>query len=554
MALFGNTSETSLNSSHALDDMNMDCYLSNYAPSSSKEIPPPDPLEIRNGIYIPPEETRHNQLSVEEVMGWALSDDQNDSEDDMDDNVFDMDFDDVDLPPPLKPDNTFPVLCQRHLNQPQFDTQSYRRYVPPQPFSPSYSAFMHRNDQAGLYKKEDSPPFQYINPSTLQLRRTPNYPGSHDYSGRHAPAVASTSGDVGLSMDDLDVEMGLDVPDFGDDIYPIIDDPKSSTGLSAAPAPKPESHHDIDMTMTAGGMGMPPMPRPPHMMTDRINDRIDDRIDDRMHPSMDTSMDTSSMEAAVDAGMDSTHFSADRSRDARMEPGPNMSPLAPNGVDHALTAPLNGFGDSVHDRLDRSRLLHGASGGGGGGIVSTPSARDASIMRPLMDADGALRPTSSAGHVPHPHELRVSASASSSIETRKSMSPAAASDRDSPVVELSGMSTPPPESPLSKARSKVPAAAIHSSPPSADKRKKAARRRVARSGSATSTTHVCNLTFSDGSECRRSFTRPYDLARHQETIHAPVRKMYYCEYCGEDSKTFSRLDALSRHKRLKHTG
>lgn len=64
--------------------------------------------------------------------------------------------------------------------------------------------------------------------------------------------------------------------------------------------------------------------------------------------------------------------------------------------------------------------------------------------------------------------------------------------------------------------------------------------------------HVCTMKYPDGSGCNRSFTRPYDLARHQETLHAAVRKMYKCEACGSDSKTFSRLDALSRHMRLKH--
>ncbi|KAG5359578.1 Zinc finger protein [Yarrowia sp. C11] len=65
--------------------------------------------------------------------------------------------------------------------------------------------------------------------------------------------------------------------------------------------------------------------------------------------------------------------------------------------------------------------------------------------------------------------------------------------------------------------------------------------------------HLCEHVDSSGSPCGKVFSRPYDLIRHQDTIHAAVRKTYKCEHCGDDSKTFSRMDALSRHIRVKHS-
>ncbi|ODV89563.1 hypothetical protein CANCADRAFT_32779 [Tortispora caseinolytica NRRL Y-17796] len=52
--------------------------------------------------------------------------------------------------------------------------------------------------------------------------------------------------------------------------------------------------------------------------------------------------------------------------------------------------------------------------------------------------------------------------------------------------------------------------------------------------------------------CNKNFSRPYDLVRHQETIHAKHRKTYRCELCGDHSKQFSRPDAVTRHRRVKH--
>jgi 26S proteasome regulatory subunit N4 len=70
--------------------------------------------------------------------------------------------------------------------------------------------------------------------------------------------------------------------------------------------------------------------------------------------------------------------------------------------------------------------------------------------------------------------------------------------------------------------------------------------------------HQCHLMNpSTGKECLKQFSRPYDLIRHQETIHAERKKIFRCIVCnkiegGLSKKTFSRGDALSRHVRVKH--
>ncbi|KAK9480747.1 hypothetical protein V1514DRAFT_340471 [Lipomyces japonicus] len=70
---------------------------------------------------------------------------------------------------------------------------------------------------------------------------------------------------------------------------------------------------------------------------------------------------------------------------------------------------------------------------------------------------------------------------------------------------------------------------------------------------AAQTGHRCTwINPSTGKPCNKVFSRPYDLIRHQETIHAANRKMFKCELCGDDTKTFSRQDALARHIRVKH--
>ncbi|GAA5978823.1 hypothetical protein JCM10908_004499 [Rhodotorula pacifica] len=89
------------------------------------------------------------------------------------------------------------------------------------------------------------------------------------------------------------------------------------------------------------------------------------------------------------------------------------------------------------------------------------------------------------------------------------------------------------------------------------------RRRAPASGSTESGSNapvssggiVCNHQNSDGSICGVIFRRPYDLARHKETIHGEglkgekvKAKEWRCEECGG---TFSRKDALLRHGRIR---
>jgi hypothetical protein len=53
-----------------------------------------------------------------------------------------------------------------------------------------------------------------------------------------------------------------------------------------------------------------------------------------------------------------------------------------------------------------------------------------------------------------------------------------------------------------------------------------------------------------GKPCNTVFSRPYDLTRHEDTIHNTARQKVRCELCNDD-KTFSRYDALTRHKKVK---
>jgi len=56
---------------------------------------------------------------------------------------------------------------------------------------------------------------------------------------------------------------------------------------------------------------------------------------------------------------------------------------------------------------------------------------------------------------------------------------------------------------------------------------------------------------STGKPCNTVFSRPYDLTRHEDTIHNSLKEKVRCEICT-DEKTFSRPDALVRHRRVKH--
>jgi len=64
--------------------------------------------------------------------------------------------------------------------------------------------------------------------------------------------------------------------------------------------------------------------------------------------------------------------------------------------------------------------------------------------------------------------------------------------------------------------------------------------------------HRCErINPSTGNPCNRIFSRPYDLTRHEGTVHDPEKKKLLCEICIEE-KSFSRADALVRHYRVCH--
>ena len=72
------------------------------------------------------------------------------------------------------------------------------------------------------------------------------------------------------------------------------------------------------------------------------------------------------------------------------------------------------------------------------------------------------------------------------------------------------------------------------------------------SGETQSGPHYC-LRKRPGSDqrCNARFSRPYDLTRHEETVHNGEKKTIHCHMCGP-STMFSRADALTRHMRVKH--
>lgn len=66
--------------------------------------------------------------------------------------------------------------------------------------------------------------------------------------------------------------------------------------------------------------------------------------------------------------------------------------------------------------------------------------------------------------------------------------------------------------------------------------------------------HRCDrINPSTNKPCNTVFSRPYDLTRHEDTIHARRPKVH-CQYCAArgEEKTFSRADALTRHLRVVH--
>jgi hypothetical protein len=64
--------------------------------------------------------------------------------------------------------------------------------------------------------------------------------------------------------------------------------------------------------------------------------------------------------------------------------------------------------------------------------------------------------------------------------------------------------------------------------------------------------HKCErINPSTGKPCNAIFSRPYDLTRHEDTIHNARKQKVHCHICTEE-KTFSRNDALTRHMRVVH--
>jgi Zinc finger, C2H2 type len=64
--------------------------------------------------------------------------------------------------------------------------------------------------------------------------------------------------------------------------------------------------------------------------------------------------------------------------------------------------------------------------------------------------------------------------------------------------------------------------------------------------------HKCErINPQTGKPCNSIFSRPYDLTRHEDTIHNGRKIKVQCHLCREE-KTFSRNDALTRHMRVVH--
>ncbi|KAN0090446.1 hypothetical protein V8E51_019025 [Hyaloscypha variabilis] len=64
--------------------------------------------------------------------------------------------------------------------------------------------------------------------------------------------------------------------------------------------------------------------------------------------------------------------------------------------------------------------------------------------------------------------------------------------------------------------------------------------------------HNCEgINLSKGETCNTIFSRPYDLTRHEDTIHNACKQKVHCPLCTKE-KSFSRNDALNRHPRVVH--
>ncbi|KAK0627183.1 hypothetical protein B0T14DRAFT_413057, partial [Immersiella caudata] len=54
-----------------------------------------------------------------------------------------------------------------------------------------------------------------------------------------------------------------------------------------------------------------------------------------------------------------------------------------------------------------------------------------------------------------------------------------------------------------------------------------------------------------GKPCDQTFSRPYDLTRHEDTVHNSDKNKRYCTYCIPEKKLAGRTH-LTRHHRVCH--
>jgi hypothetical protein len=145
-----------------------------------------------------------------------------------------------------------------------------------------------------------------------------------------------------------------------------------------------------------------------------------------------------------------------------------------------------------------------------------------------FDSDGDYEPPASLDN--HIHSTNALAQAAPSIDI--------SSANVTPVVQEAAL---------------VPKTDISSLNTTSSKRTATMRARKLKKNLSKNGPWVCDVVNpKTGAVCNKRFSRSYDLVRHQDTIHAKVRKTFKCHLCGDKSKTFSRTDALSRHLRVKH--
>lgn len=166
------------------------------------------------------------------------------------------------------------------------------------------------------------------------------------------------------------------------------------------------------------------------------------------------------------------------------------------------------------------------------GVASIASAE----IRP-SDDDEEYRPESGNGGAESDGELPVPYKSSSSGGRKRSRTPAALDDDDDSEDFSSSTASPP----ASRRRS-------GSRPPASAPSK---RRKQSSGITSAPGTIPCPFVSSDGRACGVVFRRPYDLARHKETIHGDGTKKKPAWVCSVCQGTFSRKDALLRHCRIR---